>query len=37
MEITKDILYVGVNDHLVDLFEGLFESEYPMWVMNNYK
>lgn len=22
MEITKDILYVGVNDHEVDLFEG---------------
>ena len=22
MEITKDILYVGVNDHQVDLFEG---------------
>ena len=37
MEITKDILYVGVNDHLVDLFERLFESEYTMWVMNNYK
>ncbi len=33
MEITKDILYVGVNDHLVDLFEG----EYIMLVMNNHK
>ena len=22
MEVTKDILYIGVNDHLVDLFEG---------------
>lgn len=33
MEITKDILYVGVNDHLVDLFEG----EYAMQVMNNHK
>ena len=22
MEITKDIKYVGVNDHDVDLFEG---------------
>ena len=22
MEITKDIIYVGVNDHDVDLFEG---------------
>ena len=25
MEITKDILYVGVNDHLVDLFEGQYD------------
>lgn len=33
MEITKDILYVGVNDHLVDLFE----REYAMQVMNNHK
>ena len=24
MEITKDILYVGVNDHAVDLFEGQY-------------
>ena len=24
MEITKDILYVGVNDHDVDLFEGQY-------------
>lgn len=37
MEITNDILYLGVNDHLVDLFEGLFESEYIMRVMNNHK
>lgn len=37
MEITKDIVYLGVNDHAVDLFERLFESEYTMWVMNNYK
>ena len=22
MQITNDILYVGVNDHQVDLFEG---------------
>ena len=22
MEITKDIKYVGVNDHDIDLFEG---------------
>lgn len=24
MEITKDIIYVGVNDHKVDLFEGQY-------------
>lgn len=24
MEITKDILYIGVNDHNVDLFEGQY-------------
>ena len=24
MEITKDILYIGVNDHEVDLFEGQY-------------
>ena len=24
MEITKDIRYVGVNDHEVDLFEGQY-------------
>lgn len=37
MEITKDILYVGVNDHEVDLFEGLFENVYTVQAMNNYK
>ncbi len=25
MNITKDILYVGVNDHAVDLFEGQYD------------
>ena len=25
MEITKDIKYIGVNDHIVDLFEGQYE------------
>ena len=25
MEITKDIKYVGVNDHKIDLFEGQYE------------
>jgi len=24
MNITKDILYVGVNDHRIDLFEGMY-------------
>lgn len=24
MEVTKDILYIGVNDHKVDLFEGQY-------------
>lgn len=33
MEITKDIVYLGVNDHAVDLFE----REYIMRVMNNHK
>ena len=25
MEITKDIRYIGVNDHEIDLFEGMYE------------
>ena len=25
MEISKDIVYVGVNDKNIDLFEGLYE------------
>lgn len=37
MNVTKDIFYVGVNDHLVDLFEREYESEYAMLVMNNHK
>ena len=24
MQITKDIFYVGVNDHSIDLFEGQY-------------
>ena len=24
MNVTKDILYAGVNDHQVDLFEGQY-------------
>ena len=30
MEITKDIRYVGVNDHNVDLFEGQYVVPYGM-------
>ena len=26
MEITKDIRYIGVNDHDIDLFEGQYLS-----------
>ena len=37
MEITKDIVYLGVNDHAVDLFEGEYESEYAMRVMYIHK
>ena len=25
MEITRDIIYAGVNDHSVDLFEGQYK------------
>ena len=25
MEITKDIRYIGVNDHDIDLFEGQYD------------
>ena len=25
MEITRDIIYAGVNDHSVDLFEGQYQ------------
>lgn len=30
MEITKDIKYVGVNDHDIDLFEGQYKVENGM-------
>ena len=33
--VTKDIKYVGVNDHQVDLFEGHFEVENGM-AYNSY-
>ena len=35
MEITRDIKYVGVNDHEVDLFEGQFEVPNGM-AYNSY-
>lgn len=35
MGITKDILYVGVNDHLVDLFEGQYDVPNGM-AYNSY-
>ena len=25
MEITSDIKYIGVNDHSIDLFEGIYK------------
>ena len=35
MEITKDIRYVGVNDHEIDLFEGQYKVENGM-AYNSY-
>ncbi len=35
MEITKDILYIGVNDHRVDLFEGQYDVPNGM-AYNSY-
>ncbi|MBO4709373.1 MAG: MBL fold metallo-hydrolase, partial [Kiritimatiellae bacterium] len=35
MKITDDILYVGVNDHDIDLFEGQFEVPLGM-AYNSY-
>ena len=35
MQITKDIQYVGVNDHIVDLFEGQYEVPLGM-AYNSY-
>lgn len=35
MEITKDIKYIGVNDHEVDLFEGQYEVPLGM-AYNSY-
>ncbi|MBQ7499960.1 MAG: FprA family A-type flavoprotein, partial [Clostridia bacterium] len=35
MQITKDIIYVGVNDHQVDLFEGQYDVPNGM-AYNSY-
>jgi len=35
MEITKDIRYIGVNDHKIDLFEGQYEVPNGM-AYNSY-
>lgn len=35
MTITKDIQYIGVNDHQIDLFEGQYEVENGM-AYNSY-
>ena len=35
MTITKDIRYVGVNDHQVDLFEGQYVVPYGMSYKSN--
>ena len=35
MNVTKDILYIGVNDHQVDLFEGQYEVPNGM-AYNSY-
>ncbi len=35
MTITKDISYVGVNDHIIDLFEGQYEVPLGM-AYNSY-
>ena len=35
MEITKDIKYIGVNDHYIDLFEGQYVVENGM-AYNSY-
>ena len=36
MEITKDIRYIGVNDHDIDLFEGQFDVAAGGMAYNSY-
>lgn len=35
MTVTKDIKYIGVNDHNIDLFEGQYEVPLGM-AYNSY-
>ena len=35
MKITNDVLYVGVNDHKIDLFEGQYDVPNGM-AYNSY-
>ena len=41
MNITKDIQYIGVNDHKIDLFEGQYDvpngMAYNSYVILDYK
>ena len=41
MKITDDILYIGVNDHKIDLFEGQYDvpngMAYNSYVVKDYK
>ena len=41
MKITNDILYIGVNDHKIDLFEGQYDvpngMAYNSYVIKDYK
>ena len=36
MEITKDIRYIGVNDHDIDLFEGQYDVSQNGMAYNSY-
>ena len=35
MKITNDLIYIGVNDHQIDLFEGQYKVENGM-AYNSY-
>ena len=36
MEITKDIRYIGVDDHDIDLFEGQYDVSENGMAYNSY-